>query len=150
MTIRQNPSDRLAVAESLPGRMGKAMSRGALGRCPRCGLKHGLFARYLKPAERCRACGQDWTLHRADDFPPYCAIFVTGHVMAPVMIALGSSDFLSLGAMMAIAVLLGAAMVIALLQPLKGAIIAMQWWMGMHDFVPAGRDEAMGLGRLEV
>jgi uncharacterized protein (DUF983 family) len=38
---------------------------------------------------QCPACGQDWRGHRADDFPPYLAILVTGHVMAPVIIELG-------------------------------------------------------------
>lgn len=141
MPTRDVPS-RLALIESLPAKLGEAMLRGAMGQCPRCGLRHGMFARFLKPVSRCRACGQDWTLHRADDFPPYCAIFITGHVMAPVMIALGSSDALPVAALTAIALLLASVMVIGLLQPLKGAIIALQWWMGMHDFEPAGRDEA--------
>jgi uncharacterized protein (DUF983 family) len=42
-----------------------------------------------RPVPQCPACGQDWRGHRADDFPPYLAILVTGHVMAPVLIALG-------------------------------------------------------------
>ena len=125
----------------LPGSIWQAMARGARGHCPRCGTK-GLFRAYLKPVGRCRACGQDWTHQQADDFPPYVAIIVTGHVMAPILIALASDQSLSMGAKMGLAVLIAVALIFALLQPAKGGIIALQWWMGMHGFQPAGRDEA--------
>jgi hypothetical protein len=36
-------------------------------------------------------------------------------------------------------------MLFALLQPAKGAIIALQWWIGMHGFQPAGRDEVAAI-----
>lgn len=131
---------RPLLPAELPGTVWQAIGRGALFHCPRCDAK-GLFPRYLKPVTHCRACGQDWTLHRADDFPPYVAIIVTGHVMAPVLIALSSNQGLPLLARMALAVLIAVAMIFALLQPAKGGIIALQWWMGMHGFDPAGRDE---------
>lgn len=139
-----SPEAQPRVPAELPASIWWAMRRGALGHCPRCGLP-GLFARYLKATPRCRACGQDWTLHRADDFPPYVSILLTGHIMAPVLIALASADSLSLGAKMAIAVLLAVVLMIALLQPAKGAIIAAQWWMGLNEFSPGGRDEAARL-----
>ena len=47
-----------------------------------------------------------------------------------------------MGAKIALAMVLAGALMLALLQPAKGAIIALQWWMGMHGFRPAGRDEA--------
>ena len=130
----------LSEASRLPATLMQAMLRGARFRCLRCEEK-GLFARYLKPAPSCSHCGQDWTLHQADDFPPYVSMFVTGHLMAPVIIEVGKSS-LSLGAQLAIAFGVGSVLMIGLLQPAKGAIIALQWWMGMHDFRPAGRDEA--------
>lgn len=127
-------------ASRLPATLIQAMMRGARFRCPRCDSK-GLFARYLKPESKCSHCGQDWTLHQADDFPPYVSMFITGHLMAPVIIELGSSQ-LSMAAQLAIAFGVGSVLMVGLLQPAKGAIIALQWWMGMHDFRPAGRDEA--------
>lgn len=123
----------------LPDSLWAAMARGARGLCPRCGAKH-LFPRYLKPTPLCPGCGQDWTLHQADDFPPYVSIIITGHVMAPVMIEIGSSA-MPLWAMIALSVVIASVLMIGLLQPAKGGIIALQWWNGMHGFKPAGRDE---------
>lgn len=137
-----NPSaeTRLLPAE-LPFSLSAAMLRGAKGQCPRCGGP-GLFARFLKPVERCRTCGQDWTLHQADDFPPYVSILVTGHLLAPVMIAMGFVASIPMWGKVVIMMTLAVAMMLAMLQPAKGGIIAMQWWLGLHDFHPGGREEA--------
>lgn len=129
----------LSEASRLPATLMQAMLQGARFRCPRCGK--ACSPATWKPAPSCSHCGQDWTLHQADDFPPYVSMFVTGHLMAPVIIEVGKSS-LSLGAQLAIAFGIGSVLMIGLLQPAKGAIIALQWWMGMHDFRPAGRDEA--------
>jgi uncharacterized protein (DUF983 family) len=125
----------------LPANLKAALWRGIKGECPRCG-KTRLFAKYLKPVAHCSACQQDWTLHQADDFPPYIAIILTGHLIAPLLIVIGSTAALSMGFKMGIAMALAGALMLALLQPAKGAVIALQWWMGMHRFHPAGRDEA--------
>lgn len=128
------------IRPALPESLKAAMLRGARGRCPRCaGAK--MFPRYLKPEPLCPSCGQDWTGHQADDFPPYVAIFATGHLIAPVIIALSIAKVLPIWAEMAVALALAGAMLFATLQPAKGAIIALQWWMGMHGFTRAGRDE---------
>ena len=126
----------------LPHTLGQAMRRGLVGRCPRCGGAH-LFARFLKPVARCPLCAQDWTLHAADDFPPYVSILITGHLMAPVMILLGSSASLPTWVLVGIGLIMATAMLLGLLQPAKGAIIALQWWMGMHGFAARpGKAEA--------
>ncbi len=127
---------------SLPQTLGTAVWRGIRGKCPRCEATR-LFARFLKPIERCAACGQNWMLHGADDFPPYISILLTGHIMAPIIIALGQTPRLPTWAMMVIVVLLAITLLVGLLQPAKGAIIAMQWWLGLNGFAPApGRAEA--------
>lgn len=142
MTMPAGPSALAVPTESpLPRDLRAAMLRGIRGRCPRCGEER-LFGRYLKPVAACGSCGQDWTLHQADDFPPYISIFLTGHLLAPVIIVLSSSEALPMWAKMLACTSLAAALMFALLQPAKGAIIAMQWWMGMHGFRLAGRDEA--------
>lgn len=138
------PAAHLAPVQPswLPPRLSAALLRGARGRCPRCDTR-GLFPRFLKPAHRCRLCGQDWTLHSADDFPPYVSILLTGHLMAPVIILLAERETLPLWATLAIAMVLAGALLIAFLQPAKGAIIALQWWLGMHGFAASpGRAQA--------
>ena len=117
------------------------MLRGIKGRCPRCNQAR-LFAKYLKPVAACPSCEQDWTLHQADDFPPYVSIILTGHLIAPALILIGGSAALAMGVKIALAMVLAGALMLALLQPAKGAVIALQWWMGMHGFRPAGREEA--------
>lgn len=129
----------------LPHALSEGMMRGVRGKCPRC-AGAPLFAKFLKPVARCRACGQDWSLHQADDFPPYVSIFLTGHLMAPVIIALAMETSVPLWVMMAIALVLASLLMISLLQPAKGAIIAMQWWLGLAGFAGAsGKDEAARL-----
>jgi len=128
----------------LPPTLARAALRGIKGQCPRCD-KDRLFGKYLKPVAQCPSCLQDWTLHQADDFPPYVSIILTGHLIAPALILIGGSAALTMGAKIALAMLLAGALMLALLQPAKGAIIALQWWMGMHGFRPAGRDEAAAL-----
>jgi uncharacterized protein (DUF983 family) len=93
-----------------------------------------LFHRFLKPALLCQCCGQDWSHQQADDFPAYVSIFLTGHILAPIIIALVKDANLSVGTLAAIIMPVAIIMMIALLQPAKGAIIAVQWWFGMHGF----------------
>ena len=126
----------------LPQGLGAALWRGIKGKCPRCGETH-LFAKFLKPVERCRRCSQNWTLHAADDFPPYISILLTGHIMAPVIIELGLHTALPGWAMMLIVAVMAVALLVALLQPAKGGVIALQWWLGLQGFAGhAGKAEA--------
>ena len=71
---------------------------------------------------------------QADDFPAYVSILVTGHMMAPLIIALVRDAELSMPMLLAIILPLALTLMIGLLQPAKGAIIALQWWFGMHGF----------------
>ncbi|MFN3475077.1 MAG: DUF983 domain-containing protein [Blastomonas sp.] len=117
--------------------------RGMRNHCPRCDHKP-LFRRYLKPVERCACCGQDWTLHQADDFPAYIAIFISGHILAPVLIAAGSRELLPMGVLALIAIVGALVLTVALLQPAKGAVIALQYHWRMHGF---GEPDAPAPGR---
>lgn len=128
----------------LPHRFAEAALRGIRGKCPRCGAAR-LFGKWLKPVERCAACGQDWSLQHADDFPAYIAIFLTGHITVPLLATLVLEYELSPLATGAIIVPLSAALMLGLIQPAKGAVIAAQWWLGLGGFRkerPADSDEA--------
>lgn len=116
-----------------PRSLAEALWRGGRGHCPRCDGAR-LFAAWLRPVAHCPGCGQDWRGHRADDFPPYLAILVTGHVMAPVIIELGLHTALSWPVMLALCLVMTVTLVLGLLQPAKGAVIALQWWLGLHGF----------------
>jgi uncharacterized protein (DUF983 family) len=128
----------------LPSSGVEAIIRGARGACPRCSQAK-LFFRFLKPVGQCPHCRQDWTPQQADDFPAYVSILITGHLMAPVIIALVRDAQLPLGGLVAIILPLAIILMIVLLQPAKGAIIALQWWFGMHGFTRE-RQEAVDNG----
>ena len=125
----------------LPASGWAAMLRGLRGCCPRCGETR-LFFRFLKPVSKCLRCDQDWTHQQADDFPAYVSILVTGHLMAPLIIGLTRDADLSPTAMISIILPTALVLMISILQPAKGAIIALQWWFGMHGFVKERPDEA--------
>ena len=125
----------------LPETLGAALVRGIRGRCPRCG-EAKLFGKFLKPIAVCPRCHQDWSHHRADDMPPYISILITGHVLAPLIIYFGAVSDMSMWQALTICLVLASVLMIGLLQPAKGAVIALQWWHGMHGFVPSGKFEA--------
>lgn len=140
--MSQSPHKPAAVPATLPHRLSEALRRGIGGSCPRCGGA-GLFRRFLKPATHCHACGQDWSPQRSDDFPAYISMFITGHLLAPLMIVLVRSTTLSPLALCAIVLPLAGVMMLALLQPAKGAVIAAQWWYGMHGFRKERPDDVL-------
>ena len=117
----------------LPKTAFQAAARGMRGRCPSCG-EGQMFPRLLKPVDHCQICDQDWTAQQADDFPAYVAIIVTGHLLAPVIIFMINETDFSMWTNLAIIICMALILITALLQPAKGAIIAIQWWMGLHGF----------------
>jgi len=125
---------------------GQALLRGLRGRCPSCG-EGPIFRAFLKVADRCTACAEDLSHHRADDFPAYCVIFTVGHLIVPLVLLVETTWMPSLWVHAALwlpAVLL---LSIGLLQPFKGAIVAIQWLMGMHGFEEAKRRRDLEAGR---
>ena len=120
-------------AYCLPATIWAARLRCIRSRCARCG-EGWIFRKWLKPVDACPHCALDISGQRADDFPAYIAMFVTGHLLAPVLILLAGDYDLSPITVLAIIIPLAIAMMVALLQPSKGAVIALQWWHGMHGF----------------
>jgi uncharacterized protein (DUF983 family) len=114
-----------------------ALWRGARGRCPACGAG-AMFASFLKVAPECRACGEGLHHQRADDFPAYIVIFIVGHIVvgAAAYVAL-HSDW-PVWIHMLLWPLWAAILAVALLQPVKGAVVGLQWALRMHGF--AGED----------
>lgn len=121
------------AAYSLPATIWATLLRGVRCVCPRCGEAR-LFRKWLKPVDACQHCALDISGQRADDFPAYIAMFVTGHLLAPPLILLAGDYALSPVLVVAIIIPLAVAMMLVLLQPAKGAVIALQWWHGMHGF----------------
>lgn len=112
---------------------GTYLLRGFTGRCPNCG-KGRLFRAFLKVADHCETCGEPFRYHRADDFPAYLVIILLGHIVVPIAMWIEIAYSPSYWLQAAIGLPLIVGMAIGLLQPLKGAVVALQWHMGMHGF----------------
>lgn len=111
----------------------QAMWRGFQGHCPNCG-KGKLFRAFTKTVDNCSVCGEDISHHRADDLPAYLVITIVGHVViAGFMFAELMLNWPN-WAHLAMWVPLTIIMSLALLQPVKGAVIGLQWANYMHGF----------------
>src|SRR6516162_10821244 len=107
--------------------------RGFCGRCPRCG-EGKLFRAFLKVDNRCSVCGLDFTPHRADDLPAYLVIAIVGHIVVPAALLIETDYSPPVGLQLAIYLPLTALLSLALLQPVKGAVVGLQWALRMHGF----------------
>lgn len=103
-----------------------AVRRGLALRCPACG-KGKLLAGYLKPAEQCSSCGEDFSHIRADDGPAWATILLIGHLVSPAFFVFATTDaetgfraFLFIAA-----AVIGATLLI--LPRMKGLFVALIW-----------------------
>lgn len=117
--------------ESRP--LGLALRRGVMGKCPHCG-EGKLFARFLKPVDRCSRCGEDLRGHQADDFPAYLVILLLGHILVPLMIEVNFALAIPMGVQIALWPGLAVLLAAGLIQPAKGSVIAFQWSKRLHGF----------------
>ncbi|MBI1384408.1 MAG: DUF983 domain-containing protein [Rhizobiales bacterium] len=128
-----------------------AILDGARGRCPAC-HGPGMFAGYLRIADHCTKCGEALHHHRADDAPPYFTIFIVGHIIVGLVLSVevAFGPPLWLHALIWGPLTLGLAL--AVLPPVKGALVALQWALRMHGFggVDAERDPHMDTDRLTL
>ena len=109
------------------------MIRGARGACPACGTGK-IFSSYLKVAPACGSCGEEFHHHRADDMPAYYVILIVGHivVLAATSVEVAFRPDYWIHAALWGPLTLGLSL--ALLPPIKGATVALQWHLGLHGF----------------
>ena len=110
-----------------------ALKRGLRGRCPRCG-RGKLFRAFLKVDNQCAACGLDFTPHRADDLPAYLVIIIVGHVVVPLALMVETNFSPPVALQLAIYLPVTLIASLMLLQPVKGAVVGVQWALRMHGF----------------
>ena len=110
-----------------------SIKRGFRGRCPRCG-EGKLFRAFLKVDNNCSVCGLDFTPHRADDLPAYLVIVIVGHIVVPTALFIETDYSPPVPLQLAIYLPFTLVASLALLQPVKGAVVGMQWALRMHGF----------------
>ncbi len=110
-----------------------AILKGLKGHCPRCG-KGKIFGKWLKINHQCSECNEELHHERAQDFPPYIVIMIVGHVVVTaLMIAEANTDW-TLTTHLLIWIPVTVVMSLLLMQPVKGAVVGMQWALKMFGF----------------
>ncbi|MEN8197131.1 MAG: DUF983 domain-containing protein [Pseudomonadota bacterium] len=102
------------------------MPTGIAGRCPRCGDGR-LFAGFLKLGERCQACGLDFDFADSGDGPTVFVIQIIGFVLTagPLLVELAYAPPIWLHMILWPPLVL--IFSLALLRPMKGVMIALQY-----------------------
>ena len=121
-----------------PRPLPRSMMRGFFGRCSSCGLMR-LFTSGLQVEEKCHTCSEELHHHRADDFPAYLNIFITGHVVVALAIILMGWKLVSMWWVVGLSCAAALIMAVMLMRPLKGVVVGAQWALRMHGF--GGDDE---------
>ncbi|MFC3693611.1 DUF983 domain-containing protein [Chenggangzhangella methanolivorans] len=118
----------------------RSMRRGAVLRCPACG-EGRMFSAYLKVTPACASCGEELHHQRADDAPTYIVITIVAHVVVGALlwveVAYQPPVWLHMAMWLPLTVILS----LALLPPVKGALVGLQWALRMHGF--GGEDDDM-------
>jgi uncharacterized protein (DUF983 family) len=129
--------------DTSPGRVWQASRFGFAGRCPHCG-KGRMFRAFLKVADDCPVCGEELHHHQADDFPAYIVIVIVGHILVPLVLLVETHIAPPFWVGMLVWPIAVVVLGLALLQPVKGAIVGMQWALGMHGFERTRKQRAAG------
>jgi uncharacterized protein (DUF983 family) len=72
--------------------------------------------------------------HRADDLPAYLVIVIVGHLVVPTALIIETDYSPPVALQLAIYLPLTLVLSLLLLQPVKGAVVGLQWALRMHGF----------------
>ena len=111
---------------------GAALWRGLRGRCPCCG-QGAIFAGYVRALPRCESCGLDFGIYRSDDAPAYFTIVIVGHIIVPAMLILEQTAHPATWVHMAAWLPLTLGLTLSLLPRVKGALLGVQWVLGVKS-----------------
>lgn len=126
----------MSTATDKPRLTRQDIVRGWQGRCPACGSGH-IYKRYLRVIDHCPDCGEALHHQRADDFPAYIVVFLTGHIFVGLALELEFRFSPPFWVHALIWPPLAIAAILWLLPRVKGVIIAIQWRMKMYGFASA-------------
>jgi uncharacterized protein (DUF983 family) len=138
----------MAVTLSPPS-AAQALWRGLRGRCPACG-EGRMFRAFLKVADICPHCREELHHHRADDFPAYLVIVIVGHILVPIVLVVETEIAPAIWISMTLWPLTALVMALSLLQPVKGVVVAIQWYGGMHGFEEAKKVRALAAASVDA
>ena len=120
----------------------RSILRGICGHCPQCGTG-SVFAGYLAVAPACAVCGEELHHHRADDLPPYITILLVGHLVVSGLLVTERLYRPEIWVQMAIWLPMTVLLALALIRPIKGGVVGLQWALRLHGFGrPSPRNES--------
>ena len=103
------------------------MIRGAAGRCPCCGTEDRVFTSFIKVVEECTTCSASLGQLCADDAPPYFTIFISGHIIVPLILLIERISAPPLWLHMLIWIPITLSVTLLLMRPIKGATLGLLW-----------------------
>ena len=109
-----------------------------------------MFRTFLKVADIGPHCGEELHHHRADDCPAYLVIVIVGHILVPVVLVVETEIAPAIWISMTVWPLTALVMALGLLQPVKGAVVAIQWYGGLHGFEESKKARALAAGLAEA
>ncbi|MEE9588292.1 MAG: DUF983 domain-containing protein [Hyphomicrobiaceae bacterium] len=135
MPVTRVEHEQHGMAPSHGREVWASLVRGARMRCPNCGQAR-LFVRFLKVANQCPNCDEELHHHRADDAPSYFVILIVGHLIVGLVVLVEATYHPPYWVHIALWLPLTLALTLVTLPPVKGALVALQWALGMHGFDP--------------
>lgn len=100
---------------------------GLFGKCPRCG-KGNMISGLLAVAPSCKVCGLDFSFADAGDAPAIIVMTIAGFVVLGVSLWIEIAYQPAYWVHAAIAIPFAAILCVALLRPIKGLMIALQYF----------------------
>lgn len=113
----------------MPGHDGQSVSplrSGFTGRCPRCG-EGALYEGFLDVADRCTACGLDYSGQNSGDGSAFFIIMIVGFVVVGLALVLEVMFAPPVWLHMVLWLPLSLGLALAMMRPAKGILIALQF-----------------------
>lgn len=105
---------------------------GLRSRCPRCG-EGALFDGYLKVAERCDACGLDFSAEDAGDGPAVFIMLIVGFIIVPPALLVEAWFQPPIWLHLLLWIPASLALCLAMLRPFKATLFALQYVHGARE-----------------
>jgi uncharacterized protein (DUF983 family) len=109
------------------------ITTGLLGRCPNCG-RGSLFSGLLTVVPSCSVCGQDLSAQDSGDGPVAFIVLIVGFIVVGSALIVEVKYAWPVWLHMTVWLPLATVLSLALMRPLKGLLIALQFRHRRHEF----------------
>ena len=113
--------------------LSNAMVNGIRCKCSSCG-NGNLYEGFNRVKYNCDDCAQELFHHRADDYRPSIRTFPVGHLVIALLMFSMKYELFSMWTTAIGGSLFAMVISVALMRPIKGLVISLQWALRMHGF----------------